>query len=289
MNLFKNKESFDYDYVPFSIHTRQEIKEIVQELGSFVKYRVPEHILLIGGHGTGKTAIFNYLAKTQLEKINNLQVYYINCRFFDTTHKVICKLSDVNPRGIPTNEALTIFFEKQKTDCIIALDEIDKLDTLPLQKSRSSLLYYFSRPGEITSYQFSHKISLVLISNATYWEKEFLSKYPATASSLQLIKIVFPQYSLNDILRILELKASEGLVESCYDNEILEYLSKLINEKTHGDTRVGIMTLKLAVKYLEKNNLSKLTEEIINKVYSKAILEVEKETIEKLNTTILKI
>ena len=287
--LFKNKESFDFDYIPSEIHPRPEIEELVQELRSFVKYRVPEHILLIGGPGTGKTAIFNYLAKNQLVKIKNIQVYYVNCRFFDTTHKVICKLSGVNPRGIPTNEALNIFFEKQKCDCIIAIDEVDKLDTLPLQKLRSNLLYYFSRPGEITSNKFTHKISLVLISNVISWYNELLVNDPATASSLQLIKIVFPQYSLTDILRILELKAKEGLVGGCYDNEILEYISKLVNEKTHGDTRIGIMTLKLAVKYLENNGLHKLTKEIINQVYTKAILEVERETIEKLNPTVIKI
>ena len=288
-SLFKNKESFNFDYVPPKLYPRPEARQLFYNLASFVKYKVPDHTLLLGFPGTGKTATINFLTKEELTKYEEIEVKYINCRYFDTTHKVVCYLACLKKAGIPTNEALNIFFKNQTKNILIVFDEIDKLDSLPFQKEKSNLLYYLSRPGEITNNSFKHKIQMVLISNNMSWHKELYANDPATFSSLQLSKIVFSQYNLNDIYQILKLKSQEAVIDSCYDMEALQYIAKLVSDETHGDTRVAIMILKFAVQYLEFNNLDKITPHIIKKVYSQAIMEVEREAIKKLPDSVLKI
>jgi len=285
--FFTNIKSFNFDYTPDEIFPRKELQDLINAISFLIKYRSSHHILLLGGPGTGKTTCLNWLIKNnQIEKKYGIEIKYINCISSDTTYQVICDLTGAK-RGMPSNQIFDLFFKNQKKDCIIILDEINRLDILS-QKS-GNLLYFFSRPGEVTNHTFKNNISLILISNNLFWDRDILSKDNSVYSSLQFQRIIFSQYSTDDVFKILKLKAQSSLKMGCYDEDTLSYIAKLVNDDGRNDTRVAIMTLKLTIQYLENNQLNNPTNKIVYQAYIQAILEVEKETLGKLNLTVLTI
>ena len=273
-NIIKDPTIFQQSFIPHEIFEREETEKLGFALASFIKYRVPTNTLVIGGAGGGKTVTSMYyqneIKKLKLDK--PLDIYYVNCKDYDTSFKIYSKLSINLKEKISKNKVLHVFLKNQKNDCIIILDEINLLrDT--------DCLYSFSRPHEIEE-DFKSSINLILISNNLYWD-EILDS--ATKSSLQLRSILFSNYSTEQLKTILNMRIKIGLKEGSIDEGVLNYLvGKVIKERV-GDSRIAISILDHASRKAESKNKKKIDMEEVDEVFEESIKATEIAYINKLD------
>lgn len=268
-----NPKVFDLTYTPQKIYTRKETELIFNNIKNFLKYSTPENVILIGQSGSGKSVTINYYKKELAELNLNVGMLYVNCRIYNSSYKIFCKLSGNKKMGLPLNIVVEQFFKSLDKNYIIVLDEVDNLQD-------KEILYYLSRVKEYNSCK--HVLSLFLISNNINFEKEI--DIP-TKSSLRLQKEVFSNYKANDVYNIIKQRAMIGLKQNIITDPTLEYIAGIVVKNNFGDTRIAIRILYLAAQYAEEHNLKQIDVKTINEVYDKAVKNIEKAAVTNLEDT----
>lgn len=263
--IMRREEVFTEQYIPEKILCRD--KQIEQLVKSFIysakaDAKIPTKVLLIGGTGSGKTAVTKYVMK-QIEnyfreKGEKFMWFYVSCKE-NPTEYLFALLLELGVRKERIKELrgyardwhfveLKEEIEKCGRSITIVLDEIDQA------KNIDDLLYYLTR-GE-----FSYAVSLVCITN----REDFLEKLdPRTISSFNPEKIYFPLYTIQELEIILRDRAEKGLDLSRVDDGVIE-LCASISGRERGDARRAIQLLRVATKLADENNKDRLT---INEVY----------------------
>jgi Cdc6-like AAA superfamily ATPase len=151
-----------------------------------------------------------------------------------------------------------------KKACVIALDEIDKLES----KELNDILYILKEIG---------KIGIICISNT---RKYLLDLDPRITSRLSFSSISFPLYSNEELLTILKHRIVDckALYPNSWDGKVIEQIADL----AAGDARVAIQTLRNSAIIAEKANRDRITLEDVEKAYEE-IKEIKKKyMLEKL-------
>jgi len=259
--IIADPDVLEEEYIPQSLPCRDAQRiELVHCLSPFKNRIRPYDCLCHGSPGTGKTALVKYVLD-QIEENTTALGFYVNCWENRTLNLILDKL--VEQAGLVISEVsysvkIARLKEKLKNKtCVIALDEVDKLD----RKDLNDILYLLKELG---------RIGIVCISNTREY---VITLDPRITSRLNLKSINFPPYSEEELLTILKHRVEDCRAlypETCST----EILGKIV-ELAAGDARVAIQTLKSAAHNAERTSKNRITEEDVDKGYD-AVKEIKK-------------
>ena len=229
----------------------------------------PLDCLCHGRPGTGKTALVKYILQLVNEFTNGLS-FYVNCWENKTLNLILDRLVEQACIILAdTRYSAKLSRLKQRIrnkPCVIALDEVDKLD----REDLNDIIYMLKGLG---------KVAVVCISNT---RKYVLNLDPRTVSRVRLKSISFPPYSDEELLTILKQRAIDcgALLPNSYSRAILEKIADL----SAGDARIAIQTLRNAAYNAERLNRSKISIEDVEKGYEEVRNIKRKYYLERLTT-----
>jgi len=266
--LFKNKSVLSPEYIPPHLPFREtQIKQIAEVLAPILHGSKPSNLLLYGKTGTGKTAVARYvLSHLEKEADNAVVVAYVNTRLAGTEYKTLAELCryvgvEVPFTGISVPEVFERFCKTIKhkgLHAIVTLDEIDYL----VKQFGDEILYEITRSSERIS---PGSLTLIGISNDLNF-KQGLD--PRVLSSLSEEEIVFPPYTVDELLHILDERAEMAFVQGAVLKSAINLCAAIAGSE-HGDARRAVDLLRIAGEIAEREGLKAVDDECVRKASDK--------------------
>jgi len=224
----KNFRVFDFNYIPQQPLMRDEAKLLIDALLRYAATGIPNHLLIFGSRGSGKTLMVKYVSQLLSHQDHDrLTFAYANCRHHNTSFKILAKLLHARPRGCSLDELWDRFCRQHAGRVVFVLDEVDLISDKDRNKD---ILYLISRSSE--------NYMAVLLSN----NPRFLSNLDESIrSTLQPELVHFRNYNAKEILEILKDRARSGIVKP--PRQALPQIAALTARNTNSDVRVAIKTL----------------------------------------------
>lgn len=286
--LIKNRGILQTTYVPEQLlHRDTQIHDIVDIVAPSLNKDKPSNILIIGKTGTGKTAVVNYIGKELMkadEGKNNCCYIYINCEVIDTPYSILYNISNqiiIDPKNkIPFtgwsldkifNEIIKFVDEENKV-FIIVLDEIDK----SFKKNGDEIFYFLTTINEMLKKSI---VSIIGITNNSKFTEECLS--PKIKSRLGEEKIVFPPYSLQQLIDILNDRANTAFYPNTLGEGVINYCAA-VSAQDSGDARKALDLLRIAADIAERNSDTQIIPAHVDYARQKIELDAVTEIIKTL-------
>ena len=266
-SIIKNRDILHFTYIPnIILHRKSEQEQVTQSLLPILKQSRPSNLLVYGKPGTGKTLVVKkVLSKIQerVEKSNfPIKLIYSNSKNETTLYGLLVSLGrqlDLKQDELPsTGLAISEVFKRLlnkidegKLNAIFVIDEIDYLAQL-VAKTGKDILYQLTRANEQLK---QGSLTMVGISNDLTF-KEKLD--PRVISSLGEEEIVFTNYNVEQIKKILEERINESFIENSVEEPALNLCAALAGGE-HGDARRAIDLLRVSGELAERQQSDKVT------------------------------
>ncbi|MHA1331356.1 MAG: Cdc6/Cdc18 family protein, partial [Candidatus Hodarchaeales archaeon] len=227
----------------------------------------PLDCLCHGKPGTGKTVLIKYVLQ-QLSDQTSALTFYVNCWENKTLNLILDRLVEQAEIFVSeTKYSVKISRLKRKIGnrpCVIALDEVDKLES----KELNDILYMLKNLG---------KVGLICVSNT---RKYILNLDPRITSRIRFRSVNFPPYSDEELLTILKHRVIDcrALFPDTYSIKILRRIADL----AAGDARIAIQTLRYAAFNAEREGKRKIDESDVKKGFEEVKDIKRKYMLEKL-------
>ena len=271
ITLIKNRDILHYTYMPDTIlHRDSEQEQVTQSLIPILKHSRPSNLLVYGKPGTGKTLVVKkILSKIQLRVEKSkfpIKLIYANSKEETTLYGLLVSFGrqlGLNEKELPsTGLAISEVFKRllkiidsNQLNAVFVIDEIDYLAHL-ISKTGKDVLYQLTRANERLT---QGSLTLVGISNDLTF-KERLD--PRVLSSLGEEEIVFTNYSVEQIRKILEGRIEQALVKNAIEEAALNLCSAMAGRE-HGDARRAIDLLRVASEIAEREQKTSINEDHI--------------------------
>lgn len=276
-SIIKNRDILHFTYIPeIILHRKSEQEQVTQSLLPILKKSRPSNLLVYGKPGTGKTLVVKkVLSKIQerVEKSNfPIKLVYSNSKEETTLYGLLVSLGrqlGLKEKELPTTglaisevfKRLLNKIDEEKLNAVFVIDEIDYLTQL-VAKTGKDILYQLTRANERLN---QGSLTLVGISNDLTF-KEKLD--PRVISSLGEEEIVFTNYNVEQIKKILKERINESFVENSVEEPALNLIAALAGGE-HGDARRAIDLLRVAGELAERQQSDKVTIEHVREASKK--------------------
>ena len=286
--LIKDRGILQTTYVPEQLlHRESQITDIVDIVGPSLNKEQPSNILIIGKTGTGKTAVVNYVGKELMKEDagnNNCCYIYVNCEVIDTPYSILYNISNqiiTDPNNkIPFTgwsldkifNEITKVIDNENKVFIIVLDEIDK----SFKKNGDDIFYFLTTVNTMLK---RSRVSIIGITNNSKFTEECLS--PKIRSRLGEEKIIFPPYSLDQLIDILNDRAKIAFYPDVLEPSVINYCAA-VSAQDSGDARKALDLLRIAADIAERNSDSMITPAHVDFARQKIELDAFTEIIKTL-------
>ena len=284
-SIIKNRDILHFTYVPnIILHRDSEQEQVTQSLIPILKQSRPSNLLVYGKPGTGKTLVVKKVISKIQKRVEQskfpIKLVYSNSKEDTTLYGLLVSLGrqlGLDEKELPiTGLAISEVFKRLlhkidegKLNAIFVIDEIDYLAQL-VAKTGKDILYQLTRANERLK---QGSLTLVGISNDLTF-KERLD--PRVISSLGEEEVVFTNYNVEQIKKILEERINEAFVENCVEESALNLCAALAGGE-HGDARRAIDLLRVAGEIAERQQSDKVTTKNVEQARQK-IEENKEET-----------
>ena len=283
--IIKNREMLQDTYIPNIIqHRTSEQEQITQSLLPILKHSRPSNLLVYGKTGTGKTLVVKKILNKIQERVEKskfpIKLIYSNSKEETTLYGFLVSFGrqlGLTDKELPgTGLAISEVFKRiltsideSKINAIFVIDEIDYLAQL-ISKTGKDILYQLTRANERLK---QGSLTLVGISNDLTF-KEKLD--PRVISSLGEEEVVFTNYNVEQIKKILEERIKEAFIPNSVEEPALNLCAALAGGE-HGDARRAIDLIRVAGEIAERQQSDKVTKDHVREASLK-IEENKEET-----------
>ncbi|MEX2059658.1 MAG: AAA family ATPase [Nitrosopumilaceae archaeon] len=271
ITLIKNRDILHYTYIPNTIfHRDSEQEQVTQSLIPILKHSRPSNLLVYGKPGTGKTLVVKKILSKIQSRVEKskfpIKLIYANSKEETTLYGLLVSFGrqlglnekELPSTGLATSEVfkrLLKIIDSNQLNAVFVIDEIDYLAHL-ISKTGKDILYQLTRANERLT---QGSLTLVGISNDLTF-KERLD--PRVLSSLGEEEIVFTNYSVEQIRKILEDRIEQALVKNAIEEAALNLCSAMAGRE-HGDARRAIDLLRVASEIAEREQKTSINEDHI--------------------------
>lgn len=271
ITLIKNRDILHYTYIPDTIlHRDSEQEQVTQSLIPILKHSRPSNLLVYGKPGTGKTLVVKKILSKIQSRVEKskfpIKLIYANSKEETTLYGLLVSFGrqlGLNEKELPSTglaisevfKRLLKIIESNQLNAVFVIDEIDYLAHL-ISKTGKDILYHLTRANERLT---QGSLTLIGISNDLTF-KERLD--PRVLSSLGEEEIVFTNYSVEQIRKILEGRIEQALVKNAIGEAALNLCSAMAGRE-HGDARRAIDLLRVASEIAEREQKTMINEDHI--------------------------
>jgi cell division control protein 6 len=268
-SIIKNRDILHFTYIPNTIqHRTSEQEQVTQSLLPILKHSRPSNLLVYGKPGTGKTLVVKKVLKKIQDRVEKskfpIKLVYSNSKEETTLYGLLVsfgrqlgiKDDKLPSTGLAISEVfkrILTSIDESKINAIFVIDEIDYLAQL-VSKTGKDILYQLTRANERLK---QGSLTLVGISNDLTF-KEKLD--PRVISSLGEEEVVFTNYNVEQIKKILEERIKEAFIPNSVAESALNLCAALAGGE-HGDARRAIDLIRVAGEIAERQQSDKVTED----------------------------
>jgi len=290
--IFADKGKLSPSYIPEKLLYREaQIRTLMGllEIESLGKSLYPKCIQVIGPTGSGKTSSCIKLGKIIEQKASDmgfsLKPVYVNLRLEGTSRFTIFKSMvekvafEAASRSLSPDEVLKQFIDTLRARRLIALIIMDEVD-FHVRRSKETIVYDLTRLAELVSGESPNVLGVIFIARDPDWVKLLDS---AERSSLGSLRVMFPPYSKNQVIDILEYRASGALMPGAVSREVLEFIADLaVQPPRSGDVRFALDMLLYSGVLAEEEGYDHITIDHVRSVYGKTLDAISLSDLEEL-------
>lgn len=275
--LFRDSNALSPHFVPTQLPFReQQIDDIKKILAPALSNQKPRNLFIYGKTGTGKTASVKRIMDDFNKENKNASMHYVNCRIYNSRYRLLQKvLKTFAPELEKAGFGLPFLYEKlieiagKGYQILIILDEIDMI------KDLDELIYTLTRANDEIK---NGGVSIIGISNRLSF-KDVLD--PRSKSSLYETEIIFPPYTSEQLVKILEQRVQLGFQDNVVEQSAIN-ITAAITAQENGDARYALKLLFKAGEIADQSGKNKISDTEVETARKKIEVDIVEETIATL-------